>query len=450
VNNRVIATAVMAAIASMSGAAHAASPDELAEIRSQLQGLVQRVDKLEQENKTLKEENAELKGESDYLKAEARGLRKESASQEVTIGNVKGTEWAAKVAVKGDLRYRHEQIDDAALNAQGFQAADHRYRDRVRARVNVEAKATDTMLVGIGIATTEGGDSRSSNQTLTGSFSRKAIDLDLAYFDWTFAHWGHFIGGKMKQPFFKTTQSAFWDNDVNPEGLAVTYNQGMWFGSAYNYWVTEVSGAENTRTSDVSMAGVQVGTRLPIGSSTLTLAAHYYDLSAGQGRSPFFIPNGGTLSSSLANGNTTTGTTPVLVYDYEVINLTAEFNGAIGALPLMVWADVAQNQDPSDLDTAWGTGVLFGKASNPKTWEFGATYQVLEKDALFAQLIDSDFGGGTTDSEGFMFRVGYAPVRNWTLNGTYFLNKRNVDVANSVGQIDVDYDRLQLDFNAKF
>jgi hypothetical protein len=30
------------------------------------------------------------------------------------------------------------------------------------------------------------------------------------------------------------------------------------------------------------------------------------------------------------------------------------------------------------------------------------------------------------------------------------LNKRNVDVANSAGQTDVDYDRLQVDFNVKF
>ena len=32
------------------------------------------------------------------------------------------------------------------------------------------------------------------------------------------------------------------------------------------------------------MHGAQIGARLPIGASTLTLAAHYYDLSASQGR----------------------------------------------------------------------------------------------------------------------------------------------------------------------
>ena len=95
-------------------------------------------------------------------------------------------------------------------------------------------------------------------------------------------------------------------------------------------------------------------------------------------------------------------------------------------------------------------GLRLGAASNYRTWELGAAYGVIEKDALFAQLIDSDFAGGVSDSEGWVVRAGYAPVRNWTLNATYFLNKLNRDVPNSVGQTDVDYDRLQLDFNVKF
>jgi hypothetical protein len=184
---------------------------------------------------------------------------------------------------------------------------------------------------------------------------------------------------------------------------------------------------------------------LPVGVGSLMLAAHYYDLSSGQGRAPFFGGN--------ANGNTTvsvgTPATAVLVNDYEVINLSAEYTMLIGALPLQVWADVARNQDPNDLDTAWAAGVLFGKASNYRTWEFGAAYQVIEKDALFAQLIDSDFGSGVSDTEGWVLRGAYSPVRNWTLNATYFLNKRNVDVANRAGQLEVDYDRLKLDFNFK-
>jgi hypothetical protein len=446
VKNPIIAAAVATALTTLPvGAGIAASPDELAQIREQLQGLIQRVDRLEQENQALKTQNEDLKAQGEYLRAETRGLRKESAVHAADAEKVRGADWATRVTLAADLRYRYEYISDQTLSTSGIQTAD-RYRDRIRARFNAIGKATDNITVGLGFATTEGGDPRSSNQSLTGVFSRKSLDLDLAYFDWKFATWGNLVGGKMRQPFLKPGQSLYWDGDVNPEGLAVVFNRGMWFGSVYNFWLNEISGGENTLTADTMMHGAQIGAKLPLGAATLTLAAHYYDLSAGQGRAPFFGGN--------ANNNTTVnlGTPPtaVLLNDYEVIDVMAQFDTMVGGLPLQLWADVAQNQDPDDLDTAWSAGVLFGRASNARTWEFGALYQSIEKDAVFAQVIDSDFAGGFSDNEGWVVRAGYAPVRNWVLNATYFLNKRNVDVANPAGQTEVDYDRLQVDFNVRF
>ena len=461
--NLMIAAAVVAALSQLPAAAEAAaaSSDEVAQIREQLQGLMRRVDKLESENTALKTENEslkaqdeELKAQGDYLKSETRGLRKEAAVAATEIGKVKGADWAGKVTLKGDVRYRHEQISDEtplSAAAPNVQSTADRYRDRIRARFNAEVKATDTILMGLGFSTTEGGDPRSSNQTLGGTFSRKSLDLDLAYFDWKFAGWGDLIGGKRKQPFFKSSQSLFWDNDINPEGLAVGFDRGIWFGTAYNYWISEVSGAENTVTADSSLAGAQVGVRLPVGSSTLVLAAHYYDLSAGQGRRNIFF-NCSATSNGCANGNSTIGAAGagVLAFDYEVAELSAEFNTTLGALPFQVWAQAAENQGTDDLNTAWAAGFRFGTAANYRTWELGAMYQSLEKDALFAQLIDSDFAGGVSDSEGWVVRAGYAPVKNWVLNATYFMNKLNVDRATSSGFQDIDYDRLQLDFNVKF
>jgi cell division protein FtsB len=451
VKNLILATAVATAL-SVSAQAGAASPNsEVSQIREQLEALMQRVDKLEQENTQLKSENEALKAtdekleaNDDYLKSEARGLRKEAAQQAAEVTKVKGADWAGKVAFTGDVRYRYEMISDETLSG-GVQTAD-RYRDRIRARLAATVKATDNITVGIGMTTTENSDPRSGNQSLTGVFSKKSLDLDLAYFDWKFASWGNLIGGKMKQPFVKPGQSLFWDNDITPEGLALNVSSGMFFGTAYNYWVNEISGAETGRTADTMLHGLQIGMRLPVASSNLMFALHYYDLSAGQGRAPFY--------NNSANGNTTinvgTPATAVLLNDYEVLNLSAEFNTMIGQLPLTVWADAAQNQDPDDLDTAWSTGVMLGKAGNYRTWEVGAFYQVIEKDALFAQLIDSDFAGGNSDSEGWVLRGGFAPQRNWVLNATYFLNKRNRDSAASSGQTEIDYDRLQLDFNVKF
>jgi Putative porin len=462
VKNPIIAAAVAAVLSSLPvSAGMAATADELAQIREQLQGLLQRVDKLEQENQTLKTENEDLKSQTEYLRSETRGLRKEGATVSTAVGGLRGGEWASRVTLSGDIRYRYEMISDDTVTVQGANrvvTAD-RYRDRIRARFNAVARATDNITVGVGFATTEGQDPRSSNQTLTNTFSRKNLELDLGYIDWKFSSWGNLIGGKMRQPFFKPGQTLYWDGDINPEGIAFTFNRGIWFGTAYNYWLTEVSGLENTTTSDPMLHGAQIGVKLPVGASTLTAALHYYDLSSGQFRSPFYVAPGATLGTGNANNNTTCVPTipgcpaaaaPILAFDYQVANLGLQFDTTFGALPVMFWADFAQNQDPDDLETAWAAGALFGRASNYRTWELGAFYQSLEKDALFAQLIDSDFAGGLSDSEGWVIKAGYAPIRNWALNLTYFLNKRNTDVVNSAGQTEVDYNRLQVDFNVRF
>jgi hypothetical protein len=439
-------------VALLAGApVQAQSSAELAEIRQQLQNLMQRVDRLEQENTALKEQNATLQSQTDYLRSEARGLRKEAATLAAESGKVKGADWAGRVALKGDLRYRHEQISDEARSSSGTLSTADRERDRVRARLSVEAKATDNLVVGIGAATTEGGDPRSSNATLDGTFSRKALDLDLAYFDWSFAPWGSLTGGKMKQTFVKPGQSMFWDSDVNPEGLAFDFSQGVWFGSAYNFWIDEVSGAPSSRTADAHLTGAQLGARVPVGAATLVVGAHYHDLSAGQGRRGVFF-NCNASSNGCANGNSVTGSAGagVLAYDFEVAEVFAEFNANFGDVPFQLWADVAENQDPDDLNLAWGAGMRVGEARNYRTWEVGVAYQSIEKDALFGQLIDSDFGGGVTDTTGWVLRGAYAPARNITLNASYFNNEVNVDVPDAAGQTGVDYERLQLDVNVKF
>ena len=417
----------------------AATADDLADIRNQLHDLTERVNRLEQENASLKQQNDALQAASESKAPPA------AAEPAKAVTEAKPASWTDRVALNADLRYRHEDTSDDVVNSSGVSTAD-RDRDRIRARVSARFKASDAVSFGFGIATGEGDDPRSTNQTLGDVFTRKSLDLDLAYFDWSFAQWGHLIGGKMKQPFFKPGQSLFWDSDITPEGLALTFKHGVFFGTAYGFWLQEFSGTEDQLTSDTMLYGGQVGAKLPLGESDLVLAAHYYDLSAGQGRAPFYNNN--------SNGNTTipVGTPPtgVLLYDYRVIDLSAEYNMHLGDLPMQLWADVAQNQDPSDLNTAWAAGAQLGKASDARTWGIGAEYQSVEKDAIFGQFIDGDLGGGQTDSAGWILRAAYAPVKNVVVNATYFINQHNMDVPNSAGQTDVDFKRFQLDLNTKF
>jgi outer membrane murein-binding lipoprotein Lpp len=409
-------------------ASAAAAPDELAEIRAQLQSLAQRVERLEQDNAALRAQNDALKSSNPAVAPAPPAVAVAAASQQ---GKPAPNEWASRIAARGDLRYRWERTTDAAIN--GGSRDDARYRDRIRARLGFDAKVTNDITATLLVAT-GGEDPRSANQTLGGANSRKAIGFDLAYFDWKYASWGNLMGGKMKYPFVRPGQSLFFDVDVNPEGLALGFNRGIWFGSGYSFWVEERATA-----ADTMIYGGQVGARLPLGDANLMVALQYSDLSHGQGFRPYF--------NNQSNGNSTVDGTPggALLYDFNVIELATELNLNVASLPLQLWANVAQNQDPSDLNLAWTAGLMLGKAASPRSWEVGAGYQVIEKDALFGQIVESDFADGRTDSKGWVFRTGYAPAKNWTLSALYFMTQRQVDVGTPVNG-----ERLQVDFNLKF
>lgn len=435
---RAAATAVFSFSAAVSAAVPKAA--SLDDVLARLSALEQRVNEVESRNAQLEKENTELKthddrvdATQDYLKAQTKDLRAQTAGLLNDTSKVRGTDWASKIKIKGDLRYRNERIKTENV--------DPRVRDRIRARFGFDAAVTDSISASIQLAT-GGDDPRSSNQTLTGQDSRKSIGLDLAYFDWRFAPGWKLTAGKMKYPFARPGSSLLYDGDINPEGFAVGFERGMWFGSVYNFWLTERS----TR-ADSNLAGAQFGARIPIGNSNLTLAASYYDLGAGQGRCDLF--------GNSANGNTTVVTTAApcaagnnqsLAFDYNVVGALAEFNTKLVGRPLQLFADYANNSKADNgLDTAYSVGFLYGKASDARTWEFGALYQSVQKDALYGQFVDSDFADGRTDGDGEVIRFGYAPVKNWTLNATYFINTLNRDVGTQL-----DYGRWQLDFNAKF
>jgi hypothetical protein len=461
VKNIALASAVAVALSVSCGQASAqsrtATRSELEAVQTQLQALTERLNKLEAANTELETENAELKSlvdrrdaETDYLKAQTKELREEAAVASNEIGKVKGADWATKVKWRGDLRYRHEQImrERTATNDEEIttvEDAEDRYRHRIRARFGLDAQVSDHVKTTVQLTTSENKDPRSSNQSLDDNATRKEVDIDLAYADWTFAQGADLIFGKQPYPFYRTGSSLFFDGDLNPEGIAARFERGVLFGTGYGWWWNELHNDNpSANSTDTFIFGGQLGVKMPVGdASNLVAFAHYYNCSGCRGESPIFNNN--------ANGNTTftvgeDNPANFLLYDYEIGELGAEFNTQVGGLPLQLWAQYAQNL-ASDVeeDTAYNVGFRLGRASNPRTWEVGAMYQSIDKDALFGQLIDSDFGNGVTDTEGWALRGAYAPVRNIAVNLTYFINTLNKDVGT-----ELDYDRLQLDLNWKY
>jgi len=487
VRNTALATAVAATLALAAPQAFAqskasASRAEVQAIEAQMKALAERLNRLESSNTALQTQNAELKAvverrdaEIDYLKSQTRELREEGAVASNEISKVKGADWAAKIKGRGDLRYRHEYIAQERVSGSGSTAtvedAADRNRHRIRARLGFDAQVTDHVKATLLLAT-GGTDPRSSNQTLGEQNSRKTVGVDMAFADWNFMQGGNLILGKQPWPFWRPGNSLFYDGDYNPEGGAVKFERGMLFGSAYGWWLSEQWNASKTgENSDGNIFGAQAGVKFALFGGETRVAAHYYNCGACQDQTSILFANN-------ANGNTTypvrvtstigtTATTPPtnvvstttqnhLLYDYDIVQLSAEMGLTLFKQPFSVWLDYATNTASDvEYDTAYTAGATIGRASNPRTWSASVWYQSLEKDALFAQLVDSDFGDGRTDSEGWVLRGAYAPVRNFNIQGTFFFNQLNNDVAPVSGTgfeigKDLDYTRVQLDLNYRF
>ncbi len=425
------------------GLALAATPEqnEIAELRQLITSALARIEQLEQANAALNRAPATTVADPAVKQLESRVAAVEESNDRQTdqlaqgLASSTAMDWVRNIRWKGDFRYRHEQFDVEGTTSD-------RVRHRIRARLGMEARISDQVLTGFEIATADIFDPRSTNSTLDDASRRKEIGLNLAYVDWKPRDGVLLTAGKQKQPWFKAGNSLLLDGDVNPEGISFQYGGKTGpFARVWGFWLDEYSTA-----ADQNLIGAQLGYAFNGG---LTLAAAYWDYGAIQDQPvlPFVgAPAGNssyTADSSCAASPA--GLTRCYTFDYNIVAVDAQWSGKVGAMPLMLFGAYLENMDPDTLNTGYDLGFLVGKAADPGTWEFGALYQDVERDAQFTLFLDSDFADGVTQGRGVQLQGAWVPLKNMTIRTTLFLNDRNYDTPS-----EVDYKRLQLDLNFKF
>jgi hypothetical protein len=121
------------------------------------------------------------------------------------------------ISFSGDIRLRGEPFfggpSDESLE---------RARARVRARFNTFAALGSQFRAGLSLASGDINDPTTTNQTLTGFYTRKAVGIDQAFVEFTPDQFKNLtlVGGKFRYPWFNTELT--WDKDLNPEGAAET------------------------------------------------------------------------------------------------------------------------------------------------------------------------------------------------------------------------------------
>ena len=408
-------------------AAQAASEEDFAAMRAQMQALSERLDRLEAENKALTAANAELTKNTQQTAASVAAVseKTDAVVAEVEEQAAKSS-WTDTIRWKGDFRYRYETFD--------IEGRPNRDRNRIRARAALIADVTPTIEVGLGLAS-GGDDPVSSNQTLGGGGSTKDLRIDLAYFDWDGLKDTHVVGGKFSNFIHRAGKNALlWDGDWRPEGTGIRWDNGTFFANALGTWI------ESDSNKDQSFAYLtQAGIKWPIGDSAkLTAGVGYHNFQT-KGNGSYFGDDDDFF------GNSFDPVTNTYIYDYEELEFFADLGFEMFGHPALVFGNYVQNQDADENDTGWALGFKYGSAKNKGEWQFGYVYQRLEADAVLGLLTDSDFGGGGTDSKGSIIKGSYAIYKNFNANLTYFINDVGLSQEDTI-----DFKRLQLDLSFKY
>ena len=351
-------------------------------------------------------------------------------------------EWYDDMKVKGDLRYRFEQIKE--------EDKDSRQRDRIRARFGVFPRVNSEVDAGIQLSTDEGktpglGDPISGNTTLTDEGSKKGVFLDLAYVDWhpETLKGLDLIAGKMKNPFIQVADGFPVDGDFNPEGLAAKFHTGdeiEFLANAAYQWLYERAADDDTKL----YAGQIAVKYKPTDDMHLMVGSTLYGFQNVEGYDVLDYKAGNSgYGNSTVKGSVSGGTTnKAYANEYMPIEGFVEFGFNVG-LPVTLFASYINNGEADEDNQGYIGGLKLGKAGDPKTFELGYDYRELEKDAFLGALVDSDSWGGGTDGKGHRLSAKYQILKNWQAGVTYFINDKKIDDS-------MDYKRLQIDLVAKF
>ncbi|MGZ3724912.1 MAG: putative porin [Pseudobdellovibrio sp.] len=335
---------------------------------------------------------------------------------------------------KGDFRFRTEEIKDE--QASPLPEGD-RTRQRIRLRAGGTAVVNDetdvVMRLATGTATNT--ENNSTNQDLTDYESKKAILIDMAYFNFHPNENTQIWGGKTPIQYFTALSSDLViDSDVTPEGMALKYKNGEFFVNAGTDWVSErYSATGATDNTDVGLVGLQGGYTHKTDSCDFTVAVEQLNYANIKG-----------ATAPAAKGNTLVGA--VYKDNYKLNVLDAEFNTTISGLPVGFGVEMVNNTEVSDYNNGSNFGVRVGKLKEKGSWMVAADYRELQKDAALGMLSESDSSGGGTDIRTTKVVYGYQLGEKANVMFTYMWGQHGIASTTFTA----DYTRMDADFNFSF
>ena len=463
-----------------------------------------------------------------YVPEVVKSEIREQLKQEV-LAQAKNERWAEPNAIpswldsikwEGDIRLRYQSdrfagdntlpadYDTEALTVGATRAADfispsantteRRERSRLRARLGMLGKVSESWSAGIRLATGSTTDRVSTNQTLGQDWNKYTLLVDRAYVKFDPVEWLSVTGGRIPNPWFST--DLVWDEDLNFEGIAATLKP-VFANGAVKPFLTVGSFPLKEENPPAStgrwMHGVQAGAQLDFSSDTrfkFGLGAYEFDSLEGRVEkdADYFtslLPGGNPVygqyqyaRSLRQKGNTLFDTSSPTHYfiqtaatslwglasRFRPINLTASLDLAhFDPVHVVLTGDWVKNDafdraeiarrtqgrvvltDGKDYGYQYKLTVGMPQLKNARDWQVSLASRYLGSDATLDAFTDSDFGLGGTNMKGHVFAMQYAVDRNAVL-GLRWVSADSIDsfTLNPAHRYSVDV--LQADVNVRF
>lgn len=462
-----------------------------------------------------------------YVPEVVKNQIREEIKQEV-LAQAKNERWAEPNAIpswldrikwEGDVRFRYQAdlFDSGNTTAQDYvntaclssvtragglsspdcglatgNATKDRNRLRLRARLGMLAKITESWSAGFRLSTGSSTDRVSTNQSLGQEWNKYTVLFDRAYLKFDPLEWLTVAGGRIPNPWFST--DLVWDEDLNFEGIAATLKPAFSNNTIKPFLTVGIFPLKEANPPSSSgrwVRGIQGGTQWDFNSnSRLKLGLGYYDYRDIEGRIEPDNTEPGGLAPSAAygqyeygsrlrqKGNTLFRTNALtdlaganiwgLASKFRPINLTASLDLAhFDPVHVVLTADWVKN-------TAFDRGEIFRRTRNQlnltdgkdygyqykltvgmpqvkeqRDWQVYAAYRWLGSDAVVDAFTDSDFGLGGTNLKGYILGAQYGLDRNAVL-GLRWMSADAIDsfTLNPAHKFSVDV--FQADVSLRF
>jgi hypothetical protein len=380
--------------------------------------VVQELDRLSGEVNAVAASNQQLNEKVSNLEQKNVASEKSLAEKLKGLGNF---------SFSGDLRLRYEPFFG------GTQDQD-RHRERFRLRFNVVAKLNNDFTGGFSLATGDGLEPISTNQTLSPFFLRKNIAIDRAFLQWNPHQFKPLTltGGKFAYTWYRTELT--WDNDLNPEGFSEAFSFD--FKNPYFKKLTlvgfQLPFRETSGDDDSFVAGGQVGSFWRFGERVrfAGYATFYNWLRAD--------PVAAALAASSLTGNSNTNTVApgnLFASNFAILNLIGRVDIDTGSprWPLLLQLDFANNTrpctnvpvpecNPRDR-SGWWAEAQVGKTQERHDLSVGYTFIRIEREAVLGAFNFSDLRQAT-NVVNHRFNFGYQVYKNVTLNYTLLVGRQ--------------------------